>query len=325
MGQRITQVDAFTDRPFGGNPAGVCILDRPRTDTFMQDVAREMNLSETAFVLPLEAEAGAAPGSGRPGEFRSEYRLRWFTPTTEVDLCGHATLAAAHVLWEEGRLAPHRTAYFRTRSGLLTADRREDSSGGVWITLDFPARPPRAVAEPPPGLLDALRLEAVGARVLYLGFDGWDYIVEVGAADAEEAVRSLQPDFAALGRIKARGVVVTARAGEGRPAGSDAGRSAARGGRRAAGRDGDPAAGEGAGYDFVSRFFAPAIGVPEDPVTGSSHCCLGPYWGERLGKVEMTGRQVSVRAGTVRVRLAGERVKLAGQAVTVLRGELVEM
>lgn len=298
MVQRITQVDAFTDRPFTGNPAGVCVLERPRDDAWMRDVAREMNLSETAFLLPLDEPAGvgaaeraAVPPAGAAAAPAADYHLRWFTPTTELDLCGHATLASAHVLWEEGRLLPDRTARFHTRSGLLTA-----TVDGAWITLDFPAKPPRAVAHGPSGWAEALGLPAVGAAVLFVGFDGSDYIIEIGAGNAEEAVRSLRPDFGALSRVEARGVIVTARAGEPR-----------------------------GGYDFVSRFFAPNVGINEDPVTGSAHCCLGPYWGERLGKVEMVGRQVSARGGTVRVRLAGERVRLAGQAITVLWGQLLEV
>ena len=170
MVQKIVQVDAFTDRPFAGNPAAVCILERPRVDAWMRNVAREMNLSETAFLLPFDAPP--------------DYRLRWFTPATEVDLCGHATLASAYVLWEEGHLPPDQTARFHTRSGLLTA-----TLDGVWITLDFPAKPPQAVPDAPPGLVEALGLPAVGASVLYVGFDGSDYIVEIGAGDPEGAVR----------------------------------------------------------------------------------------------------------------------------------------
>jgi PhzF family phenazine biosynthesis protein len=262
MGLAIAQVDAFADRPFRGNPAAVCVLPAPREEAWMRDVAREMNLSETAFLHP-ENEG---------------YRLRWFTPAVEVDLCGHATLASAHVLWEDGVLPRDRQARFHTKSGLLTADRHGD-----WIELDFPATAP-APAPAPPGLAAALR---VGTR--WVGRSKFDYLVEV---DSEDAVRGLKPDLAALERIEARGVIVTSRAST-------------------------------AGFDFVSRFFAPRSGVPEDPVTGSAHCALAPFWSERLGRTEMTAYQASPRGGVVRVRFAGDRVVLGGQAVTVLRGEIL--
>jgi predicted PhzF superfamily epimerase YddE/YHI9 len=262
MGLRIVQVDAFASRPFSGNPAGVCVLPAPRDERWMQDVAAEMNVAETAFLHP-ENEG---------------YRLRWFTPTVEMALCGHATLASAHVLWEEGRLPADRQARFHTQSGLLTADRR-----GEWIELDFPATPP-APAAAPPGLAAALR---VGTR--WIGRSKFDYLVEV---DSEDVVRGLKPDLAALERVDARGIIVTSRATT-------------------------------PGIDFVSRFFAPQSGVPEDPVTGSAHCALAPYWCEHLHRPELTGYQASPRGGVVRVRLAGDRVMLGGQAVTVLRGELL--
>jgi predicted PhzF superfamily epimerase YddE/YHI9 len=228
----------------------------------MQDVAREMNLAETAFLHP-ENEG---------------YRLRWFTPAVEVALCGHATLASAHVLWEEGHLPAGRQARFHTQSGLLTADR-----AGDWIELDFPATP-AAPAPPPPGLAAALR---VGTR--WVGRSKFDYLVEL---DSEDAVRGLKPDLAALERVDARGIIVTSRATT-------------------------------PGFDFVSRFFAPQSGVPEDPVTGSAHCALAPFWSERLQRTEMTAYQASPRGGVIRVRLKDDRVMLAGQAVTVLRGELL--
>ena len=263
MAQSIFQVDAFTAEPFRGNPAAVVPLERERDDAWMQDVAREMNLSETAFLLP----AGAG------------YRLRWFTPAVEVDLCGHATLASAHVLWETGRIAADGEARFQTRSGLLTAVR-----DGAWIELDFPATPPVA-ADPPPGLLDAL-----GVPALEVGKSRFDYLVRVGSAGV---VRALSPDFGRLRTVEARGVIVTAEADDG-------------------------------AHDFVSRFFAPRAGVDEDPVTGSAHCCLAPYWASRMGRNTLTGYQASARGGTVHVRLAGDRVKLRGQAVTVMRGIMVE-
>jgi len=264
MGLRIAQVDAFASRPFSGNPAAVCILPAPahQGERWMQDVAREMNLAETAFLHP-ENEG---------------YRLRWFTPTVEIALCGHATLASAHVLWEEGRLPAGRQARFHTQSGLLTADH-----AGDWIELDFPATPP-APAAAPPGLAAALR---VGTR--WVGRSKFDYLVEL---DSEDAVRGLKPDLAALERVDARGIIVTSRATT-------------------------------PGFDFVSRFFAPQSGVPEDPVTGSAHCALTPFWSERLDRTKMTAYQASPRGGVIRVRLAGDRVMLAGQAVTVVRGELL--
>src|SRR6184192_390018 len=262
MPLRITQVDAFTNRPFAGNPAAVCILSTAAEPVWMQNVAREMNLAETAFLVRQT----------------DGYDLRWFTPAVEVALCGHATLASAHVLWEEGHLAADQQARFHTQSGLLTADH-----AGDWIELDFPATP-AAPAAAAPGLAAALR---VGTR--WVGRSKFDYLVEV---DSEDVVRGLKPDLAALERVDARGIIVTSRAAT-------------------------------PGFDFVSRFFAPQSGVPEDPVTGSAHCALAPYWCERLHRAELTGYQASPRGGVVRVRLAGDRVMLGGQAVTVLRGELL--
>jgi PhzF family phenazine biosynthesis protein len=262
MAHRFTQVDAFTDRPFAGNPAAVFVLDAPRDAGWMQAVAREMNLSETSFLL-READA---------------YRLRWFTPTVEVSLCGHATLAAAHALWDEGHLLPSLPAQFLTRSGPLTATRR-----GEEIEMDFPAKPADPT-EPPPGLADAL-----GVAVCAAGQNGLDFLVEVAS---EADLRAMQPNLSRLGELPVRGVIVTSRSATPE-------------------------------FDFVSRFFAPQSGVPEDPVTGSAHCCLAPYWGERLGKTEMVGYQTSQRGGVVRVRWMGPRVVLAGRAVTVVRGELV--
>lgn len=254
-------IDAFTSAPFAGNPAAVCLLDAPRDDAWMQHVASEMNLSETAFVRP-EADG---------------WRLRWFTPAVEVALCGHATLATAHALWQTGRASPDDTLRFHTRSGLLTARR-----AGGWVELDFPALPSRPCAAP------AGLAEALGAELVWVGCYGMDYLCEVAS---EEALRGLRPDMARLAAVQTRGVTVTAR-----PAGG--------------------------GYDFVSRFFAPAAGVAEDPVTGSAHCALAPFWAARLGKGEMVGYQASRRGGEVRVRVAGDRVLLGGRAVTVVRGEL---
>ena len=264
---RIVQVDAFTAHAFAGNPAAVCVLPEPAAEAWMQAVAREMNLSETAFLLRR------AGGDG--------FGLRWFTPTTEVELCGHATLASAHALWEEGHLAADAEARFHTRSGLLSARRRADG----WIELDFPAEPPRPV-DAPAGLAEALGLHAAPG---YVGRNRFDLVV---ALESERAVRALRPDFGRLAVVEARGVIATARA-------------------------------QADGFDFVSRFFGPRVGVDEDPVTGSAHCALAPFWAPRLGRERMLGYQASARGGVVEVRLAGERVVLGGQAVTVLRGELV--
>ena len=262
MSQMIYQIDAFTDRPFSGNPAGVCLLSAPGQAAWMQNVAREMNLSETAFLV-RQADG---------------FDLRWFTPAAEVRLCGHATLASAHCLWQTSVLAPTEQARFHTLSGLLTAMRRSD-----WIEMDFPARPPQPV-EPPAGLAEAL-----GVDFSYVGRDVDDYLVEV---ESEAVVRALKPDITALGKLPVRGTIVTARTSD-------------------------------THYDFVSRFFAPAVGVAEDPVTGSAHCCLTPYWADKLGKTEMTAYQASARGGTVKVRMAGNRVLLSGQAVTVIKCELI--
>lgn len=262
MGQPFVQIDAFTNQPFTGNPAAVCLLPEPRDEVWMQQVAREMNLSETAF-LTRQADG---------------FVLRWFTPAVEVDLCGHATLASAHMLWEDGHLPPESVARFHTRSGLLTARRNE-----AWIELDFPANPATA-ATAPPDLVRALGVTAVSTNK-----NQFDYLVEV---EHEAAVRSLRPDIGLLATLPVQGVIVTSHCTTPE-------------------------------YDFVSRYFAPAAGIDEDPVTGAAHCCLTPFWSERLGKSEMVAYQASVRGGVVRVRLQGNRVALGGQAVTVLRGELV--
>lgn len=261
MSQQIFQVDSFTDRPFAGNPAAVCILTSAADERWMRLVAREMNLSETAFLVARD----------------DGFDLRWFTPTVEVDLCGHATLASAHVLWQEGLLEPGQEARFHTRSGILTARRRDD-----WIEMDFPAEPPEPA--PAPAELGA----ALGTELLWVGKNQRDYLVEV---DSEATVRALKPDFGRLEKMPLPGFIVTSRA-------------------------------ESAELDFVSRFFVPALGIPEDPVTGSAHCCLGPFWAERLGKDDLVGFQASERGGLVRVRTRGERVLISGQAVTVLRAQM---
>lgn len=262
MGQLITQVDAFTNRPFAGNPAAVCILDGLKDDVWMRNVAREMNLSETAFLL-RQADG---------------YDLRWFTPETEVDLCGHATLASAHVLWRDGHLRPGEEARFFTRSGLLLARLKPEG----WIEMDFPSEPEQQVAAPPE------LITALGVIPVYAGRNRFDYLVEI---ESERELRGLRPDFPLLRTVPMRGVMVTC---------------------RSVTKD----------YDFVSRFFAPAVGINEDPVTGSAHCCLGPYWQKRLKRFSFYAYQASTRGGVVHVRVAADRVVLSGQAVTVMRGEL---
>ena len=266
MALPISVVDAFTERPFRGNPAGVCLPGRDPGAAWMQAVAAEINLAETAFLLP-RADGG--------------FDLRWFTPLVEVDLCGHATLASAHRLWEAG-IAGEEPIRFHTRSGVLTATR-----SGADIELDFPSQPPSEAA-PPVGLAEGL-----GAAPVWTGRNAQDDLF-VELAD-EKAVRALDPGFGALARIPARGIVVTAAAE--RPAES--------------------------GYDFVSRFFAPRVGIDEDPVTGSAHCALAPFWSGRTGRAELVGWQASARGGIVRTRLDGDRVALGGRAVTVWRGELL--
>jgi PhzF family phenazine biosynthesis protein len=264
MAVPFVQVDAFTSEPFKGNPAAVLVLPTPRDDAWMQDVALEMNLSETAFLHR---------------RLDGSFDLRWFTPSVEVALCGHATLASAHVLWESGQLGAGETARFHTKSGLLTATRT-----GTWIELDFPATP--ATAADPPGDLAS----ALGVVPRSVGKSRFDYLIEV---DDEAAVRGARPDFTKLRALPVRGVMITSRA-------------------------------ESPGVDFVSRFFAPGSGIDEDPVTGSAHCCLTPFWSQRFGKTELVARQLSARGGELRLELAGDRVRLGGQAVTVIRGEIVE-
>jgi predicted PhzF superfamily epimerase YddE/YHI9 len=272
----LFQVDAFAAEPFAGNPAAVCLLEGDEDAGWMQAVAAEMNLSETAFLHPAGTGAGG-------------YRLRWFTPTVEVELCGHATLASAHVLWTEGLAGVGQAIRFDTASGVLTA--RPGGDRAIW--LDFPATPAAAV-DPPPGLLEALG----GGLSRFVGLGRFDYLVELGG---EAAVRELAPEVRSLDGLGTRGVIVTAVADGG----------------------GDGLGPGRGGYDFVSRYFAPAAGIDEDPVTGSAHCTLGPFWAERLGRADLTGYQASRRGGLVRVRPDGDRVLLGGRAVTVLRGQLV--
>jgi PhzF family phenazine biosynthesis protein len=256
----LFQIDAFTSEPFKGNPAAVCFLDTPRPDDWMRSVAMEMNLSETAFLLPEE----------------NGYRLRWFTPVAEVDLCGHATLASSHALFETGRLKPEEIARFFTRSGVLTA--KQDHG---WIELNFPVTPVEPV-DPPPGLLPAL-----GIKPRFVGKSQFDLFVEL---PSEEEVQSLKPDFYALKNLSARGIIVTASSCK---------------------------------YDFISRFFAPGLGIDEDPVTGSAHCALAPYWAEKLGKNQFFAFQASSRGGMLNIILDGDRVRISGQATTVISAQLL--
>jgi len=262
MSQEIIQVDAFTDKAFSGNPAGVCIMEKAAEAQWMQNVAKEMNLSETAFLYP--------------GKKEHEYNLRWFTPVVEVDLCGHATLATSHILFTDDHVPKDKTITFQSKSGPLRA-----TTDNGWISLDFPAL--RVTKDKPAkGLIDALQVDP-----LFIGRSHFDYLIEVATV---KEVTSLKPDFSMLGTVRARGIVITARS------------------------DND--------FDFISRVFAPAVGIDEDPVTGSAHCLLGPYWSEKLGKDELVGFQASTRGGIVKMRMHGDRVSLSGQAVTTMRGTL---
>ena len=263
MPQEIVQVDAFTHEPFSGNPAAICILSEPAKEDWMQDLALEMNLSETAYLIRED----------------DGYNLRWFTPAAEVDLCGHATVAAAHVLWEDGHVDPSEECLFNTRSGLLTARTRNG-----WIEVEFPREDFTEIASPN-GLAEALGstpIRVVENRLSYC-------LAEV---ESEEVVRGLRPDIQALKDLPFHGFIVTSRS-------------------------------DSEDLDFVSRFFAPKLGVDEDPVTGSAHCLLGPYWQGPLGKSKLMAYQASARGGYVKVAMNGEKVRLSGQAVTVMRGQLL--
>ena len=255
----IYTVDAFAEAPFRGNPAGVCFLMGHQPDEWMQQLAQEMNLSETAFFMQKE---GA-------------YALRWFTPATEVDLCGHATLATAHIIWESQLVGPEEEIFFETRSGILTAKRKDD-----WIELNFPAKAP-SPCDMPAGLAESLGIQPISSHR-----NEFDYLLECATADE---VRNVKPDFKALSKVECRGVMVTAP--------SDL-----------------------PDQDYICRFFAPAVGVDEDPVTGSAHCCLAPYWSGKLGKMKLRGYQASERGGIVETELLGDRVLLRGKAITVVQG-----
>ena len=260
MKDTIYVVDAFTSAPFSGNPAAVCVSDESRDETWMQLVAREMNLSETAFLHPI----------------KGGWSLRWFTPKVEVTLCGHATLASAAVLWETGVVPRDKILRFHTLSGWLICRR-----DGRWIEMDFPAKVCEE-CEIPEGVAAALGCEVVSA-----GSNGMDYLVEV---ESEETLRSLRPNFTALAQLPVRGVIVTC-------------------------------ASQSPDYDFVSRFFAPAAGVNEDPVTGSAHCALGPWWQAKLGRSSFTAFQASERGGLVRLSVEGDRVLLRGETVMMSKVE----
>ena len=263
MNQIITQVDAFTNSPFTGNPAAVCVLDSPKSELWMQNIAQEMNLSETAFVVKQN----------------DGFNLRWFTPTVEVPLCGHATLASAHVLWSQGHLLPNQEARFYTKSGILIAKLEND-----WIQLDFPVNLSQTVPAPP----ELSQVLGVSYKSVFENSLG--YLVEV---ESEQLVREMQPNFQQMKTLPKADIIVTSIAN------SDS------------------------EYDFVSRFFAPGLGINEDPVTGAAHCCLAPFWRDKLGKDRFLAYQASRRGGVVKVYYPGKnRVFISGQAVTVMRGEL---
>ncbi len=263
LGHKIFQVDTFTDVAFGGNPAAVCLLDGPTDPRWLQKIAAEFNLSETAFVFKRD-EGG--------------YGLRWFTPTIEVDLCGHATIAAAHALFEEGLVPPGEYIRFYTKSGLLMTRLQ-----GNWIEMNFPADIVRKVEIPP------MLTEAIGIEPRFVAKGKFDYLVQLSS---EAEVRELKPNMELLTGLPVRGIIVTAASGK-------------------------------KGIDFISRFFAPAAGISEDPVTGSAHCMLGVFYRELLGKTEMVGYQASKRGGTVKISMHEDRVLLSGQAVMISKGEVL--
>jgi PhzF family phenazine biosynthesis protein len=262
---RLRTVDSFTDRPFTGNPAAVLLLDEAPTDEWMAAVARETNVSDTGFVIREDLPD-------------ADFRLRWFTPAVEVDLCGHATLASAHCLFEDGVRGPIR---FATRSGVLTVSQLPDGS----LAMDFPSSPPRPIEA------RGAAAQALGAAVEWTGNTDNDFFLLALLAD-ERSVRNLSPDLEAVRELDASAVIATSAA--------------------------DP----GQEYDFVSRLFAPKVGIPEDPVTGSSHTVLAPFWADRLGRTSLVGLQASPRSGLVGVEVRGDRVIVSGRAITVLDGAL---
>jgi PhzF family phenazine biosynthesis protein len=261
MAITLYQVDAFTSEPFKGNPAAVCLLERPAKVRWMKGVAREMNLSETAFIFPV----------------RDGWRLRWFTPKKEVDLCGHATLAAAKVLFERNPNLRIKPLLFKTLSGDLLA-RWVDGA----IELDFPAMPYQRFS------YGSHIEQALGFNPRDAAFSGNFFLFE---APDEATIRKNTPDIAAIEKLPMPEVIITARS-------------------------------QNPEFDFISRFFAPQLGIPEDPVTGSAHCLLAPFWAEKLGKTEFNAYQASARGGTLHIRLEGERVKIRGSAVIIFKGEL---
>ncbi|MEM7113929.1 MAG: PhzF family phenazine biosynthesis protein [Chloroflexota bacterium] len=263
MSITLIQVDAFSATPFQGNPAAVCLLTQPKGDAWLQELAKEMNQPATAVLTPHE------------DPFKRAYRLRWFTPQVELEICGHGTLASAHVLWTEGHLRPTDTARFYTKSGVLTCSRNMQG----WILMDFPAMVLTAVSPPP-------ALNAPNA--VYVGHNGDDYLVELGS---ETAVRAYTPDFSQLSTLDMRSLIITSPADDSQ-------------------------------YDFVSRVFAPSLGIPEDAATGSAHCTLGPYWQQKLGHDRLLGHQLSARTGVIGVHVKDNGVQIGGKAVTVLKGNL---
>lgn len=267
----LWQVDAFTDEPFAGNSAAVCLMDGFPDSDWMQQLAMEMNLSETAFVVP--------------GDTPQSFHLRWFTPKVEVDLCGHATLATAHILFEQKRISTEQSVRFETRSGTLSCE----SHNGM-IRMDFPATPPKEVVDP---TLQQKLESLLNARACYIGRSREDILVVL---DDPAKVFDLEPDFDALAKIETRGLIVSACSDQ-------------------------------TSEDFISRFFAPRFGINEDPVTGSAHCCLAPYWSAKLGRQCLVGRQVSRRSGVVHTQMQSDssgddRVLLSGNATTVFAAQL---
>lgn len=262
MMNRIYMVNAFTDKPFSGNPACICFLTEPATDQWMQEVAYEMRTSETAFLL----------------EQADGFSLRWFTPQTEVDLCGHATLASAHILWETGRLEKSKEAKFFTKSGLVIANHVDD-----LIEMGFP------ILYHQPADFNPELLAAFNITPDYVGTFDQKLLMVV---DGEEIVRNLNPDFNILRCFRERGIAITSAA-------------------------------DSPDYDFISRYFAPWVGVDEDPVTGSSHCCLGPFWSKRMKKSELIAYQASPRGGSLRLKVDKQQVLIGGKAVTIYEGKLL--
>ncbi len=260
----IVTVDAFASQPFTGNPAAVCYTPEPLETDLMQAIAGELNLSETAFIHPTP---------------NGSYHLRWFTPTTEVDLCGHATMAAAHVMWERGIAPNNKSILFNTRSGVLEIDH-----GGELISMNFPAEPVELITSA--AVVSAVE-HALQMSVSACGRNRMDFMAVL---ENEAAIRSVSPSMPAVAALPARGLIVTA------------------------------AADDGSQYDFISRCFYPAVGVPEDPVTGSAHCAIGPYWSAQLGRKSLRGWQASARGGEVWIDCKGDRVQIKGKAVTVLAG-----